>query len=261
MSKNQIGGGSADLYCILCGGPTYSREIITNIDLLKKYLPVKTNKRKIDIYYNVSPDGNWMSAEFIVDYIKKHNKKMDINDYNALNKSITIPTNHKWQNNLIMIAKDKIIKNVSSSCGEHYTVIDGVNYDYSGLGELGHLAHNDCYKLLSTKYGKFKFNDINMLIYSRSYYGLISKYQGQFFYSSLAFLENPYLLESPLKNKINKERILKLVLPINKKSDKIRPSPSESATLFNVGTKKKGNDGNIWIIKENVNKIKKWSKL
>ena len=31
--------------------------------------------------------------------------------------------------------------------------------------------------------------------------------------------------------------------------------------LFNVGTKKKGNDGNIWIIYENESKIKKWKKL
>ena len=64
------------------------------------------------------------------------------------------------------------------------------------------------------------------------------------------------MLESPLKNNINKYRILKLKLPIKK----TKPSPSESAKFFKVGTKKKGNDGNIWIIKENVNKIKKWCK-
>ena len=39
-----------------------------------------------------------------------------------------------------------------------------------------------------------------------------------------------------------------------------RPSPSESATLFKIGTIKKGNDGNMWIIKETVNGIKKWIK-
>ena len=37
-----------------------------------------------------------------------------------------------------------------------------------------------------------------------------------------------------------------------------RPSPSESASLYKVGTKKKGNDGNTWIIKENKNGIKRW---
>lgn len=41
-------------------------------------------------------------------------------------------------------------------------------------------------------------------------------------------------------------------------SQKIRPSPSQSATLYNVGSKKTGNDGNIWIVTENVNGVKRW---
>lgn len=41
-------------------------------------------------------------------------------------------------------------------------------------------------------------------------------------------------------------------------SKKLRPSPSESATLYKVGTKKKGNDNNIWIIVEDKNSIKRW---
>jgi hypothetical protein len=237
MYKTQKGGGCADLYCILCGGPTYSREIISNTILLKKYL-----KKNSNIYYNVKPSGLWEDADAILNYIKENNKQMDSNDYKILKKSIIRPKNHKWQNKLIMITEEKIIKDVESSGGEHYTEIDGEKYDFTGLGKMGHLAHRDCYKLLSTKYGKFKFNDINMSIYYNTNYGLINKYQGQFFYSSLAFFENQYLLESPLENDINKTRILKLNLPINKnsekKSTKIRPSPSESATLFKVGTKK-----------------------
>jgi hypothetical protein len=37
-----------------------------------------------------------------------------------------------------------------------------------------------------------------------------------------------------------------------------RKSPTQSATLYKIGTNKKGNDGNIWIIVENKNNIKKW---
>lgn len=37
-----------------------------------------------------------------------------------------------------------------------------------------------------------------------------------------------------------------------------RKSPTESATLYKIGTKKKGNDNNIWIIVENKNGIKRW---
>ena len=41
---------------------------------------------------------------------------------------------------------------------------------------------------------------------------------------------------------------------------KIRPSPSNSATLYKVGTKKKGNDGETWVIKERSNCSKFWTK-
>ena len=40
-----------------------------------------------------------------------------------------------------------------------------------------------------------------------------------------------------------------------------RPSPSESATLFPEGTEKKGNDGNMYIIKANKNGDNKWVKV
>jgi hypothetical protein len=40
---------------------------------------------------------------------------------------------------------------------------------------------------------------------------------------------------------------------------KKRPSPSESATLFKIGSLKRGNDGNIYMITANKNKIHKWT--
>lgn len=43
-------------------------------------------------------------------------------------------------------------------------------------------------------------------------------------------------------------------------SKKNRPSPSQSATLFQVGFVKKGNDGNLYQVKENKNKVKRWVK-
>ena len=38
----------------------------------------------------------------------------------------------------------------------------------------------------------------------------------------------------------------------------IKKSPDKSATLYKIGTKKIGNDGNTWIIVENKNNVKKW---
>ena len=56
----------------------------------------------------------------------------------------------------------------------------------------------------------------------------------------------------PTKKIINKSLLDK---------NKERPSPSESATKFKVGSKKKGNDGNMWIVVENKNGVKRWSKV
>ncbi len=44
------------------------------------------------------------------------------------------------------------------------------------------------------------------------------------------------------------------------KAKKGRKSPTESATLFNVGTRKTGNDGNTWEVVTNKNGTKRWKK-
>ena len=38
----------------------------------------------------------------------------------------------------------------------------------------------------------------------------------------------------------------------------VRKSPTQSATLYKMGTKKNGNDGNIWIVMEASNGVKRW---
>jgi hypothetical protein len=45
------------------------------------------------------------------------------------------------------------------------------------------------------------------------------------------------------------------------KNNKTRPSPSESAILYDVGTEKVGNDGHIWRIVESVKGTKRWQKV
>jgi len=37
-----------------------------------------------------------------------------------------------------------------------------------------------------------------------------------------------------------------------------RKAPIKSATLYKVGTKKTGNDGNMWIVEKNKNKVNRW---
>ena len=58
-----------------------------------------------------------------------------------------------------------------------------------------------------------------------------------------------------LKNNINNQ------LGGSKTKSLTRPSPSESATLFPEGTEKKGNDGNMYVIKANKNGVNKWVKV
>jgi len=39
-----------------------------------------------------------------------------------------------------------------------------------------------------------------------------------------------------------------------------RKSPEKSATLYKVGTTKRGNDGNLWVVKKTSNGVKRWVK-
>ena len=100
-------------------------------------------------------------------------------------------------------------------------------------------------------------------------YGKISNYIHQEYdYSQLILdrLKDPWFLVDPKKNPKNKKRIEGILTEILKKKPatpkkKDRPSPSESATQFPEGTKRKGGDGKMWIVKKNVNGVKQWRKL
>ena len=63
------------------------------------------------------------------------------------------------------------------------------------------------------------------------------------------------------KNSIDKSIGKNIKKSLPNKSIKIRPSPSNSATLLNVGTRKKGNDKNIWIVSITKSGVKKWKKV
>ena len=45
------------------------------------------------------------------------------------------------------------------------------------------------------------------------------------------------------------------------KTLKVRKGPSSSATKFNLGIKKKGNDGNMWKVVKNKSGTKRWLKI
>ena len=113
--------------------------------------------------------------------------------------------------------------------------------------------HDDCYRFSKKK---LKFDDFinkkgdNMGGFDIKGldYNPIKKYWKQMFDTeTLLKNKNSYLLESPLKSKKNANRITKNIKKLLKTTTKkLRPSPSESATKFPVGTKKKGGNGKMW---------------
>ena len=249
--------GSFDVYCLICGAPFFAYPVVENIKLLKKYLD--SGK-----YHGVEPDGTWENADWVVDYLKDK-CDMSENDYTKLINSITQLNKHDWLKNAIAITKDDTISVKYHDATTFY--INGkknkqVEVPFNKKHPHIYCMHKSCHDLLKKNNYDVNFEaiDVDFLKIISSYrynsfdmsYGDITKYQGQFFYTPLAYLEKPYLLLDPMKNNENASRILKLKFPLNKLNGttnkknilKIRPSLSESATLFAIGTKKKGNDSN-----------------
>ena len=273
---NNMKGGGTETFCTLCGGPIHNEKIITNIELLKKYLNKKDIYENLYILRKINHELYMFSSNF---ELKKTEKNiLTLEDATELLKSLKIPEEHEWLTKALILTENGIIKNVEDAypiievkSKRYYFQKPKNKSDLDFLNGWGYLFHNDCYKLLQNTYGNFSINDIkddvvDVLFNKYPANDHIIIYQEQEFLTNLAYLEYPYLLESPLINKKNRERILKFKIfkikiknNSKKTSKKDRPSPSESATLFNIGTKKIGNDGNEWIIKENKNGVKKWS--
>ena len=226
--------GCWDVYCSLCGLPFgIINDLITN---------------------NIIQDKDFIKILKKIKWIKKC--------------SILLPNNkikhgHQEMNcNIYFCNKTK----------ECYTInnpIDGI------------VLHTDCWKFAKSKniilnytnfnitkadikkkrWEQYKFKNLN--------YKPASLYHSQDF--QFTKLEKNkkhwYILFSPMsklnKLKLNNNRIINNINKINKINNKYkkRPSPSFSAKLFIVGTKKKGNDGNMYIIKKISNGQKRWFKI
>ena len=160
------------------------------------------------------------------------------------------------------------------------------------------VCHESCYKLLHKKLNyNLKIEDVEQKLNYDSllsnYGNAVNKYVGFQFFPWMSMILNTsfsnfqsimndnkkleidynnvnYLLD-PLKNNENEKRIINIWNPIIKqiksrsrsksKRKHSRPSPSDSATLFKLGHKEKGNDGNIYIVTETKNNVKLWTKL
>lgn len=138
--------------------------------------------------------------------------------------------------------------------------------------------HTDCWKFIKKEYNiKLKYSD---LPFSKKYYNFydtignvnykpISKYQEQYFNFNKAIQDkNEYMILSPLSKEEgsskNISRIKKIFSQFKIRYEPSRKSPSVSASFYNNGSIKMGNDNKFWIkdkdkwisIKEKENIIK-----
>ena len=306
----------ADIYCAFCQAPINyynSAYTITNINEYKKILieiyneikkvKIKKKRKSLEMlwYYRFAFNNIFDGIPFdeLNDFEYSFFKKLVDNSKKYKPILLHTQSKYKWLNNITLIHNtDKNIKIARSD--DFAYLYDNKNNKYDCYID-GYCVHTDCLKVFEKKYGdifyysnlkfkskktileKSKCNDFNKI--NKYYSNIISNGINAQFFEWLKFFyckEDSFILESPLKNKKKKERMLNYNIinfnkkiknpskktpikkPIKKTSSKDksnRPSPSQSATLFKVGTKKKGNDGNIWIIKKNKNGVNRWSKV
>ncbi len=183
----------------------------------------------------------------------------------------------KWMKKVTLLLPNKtIMGTVETSCNSSFAKGDEEHDFYmdedfvKGVG-----LHDDCWRIAKKQKEKLSYqnfeekyikNDILGFAVEGVDYKPIDKYWSQTFeVDKLLKDKNDYLLESPLKSKRNEDRVVKNIKKIMK-SKKImpkskRPSPAESATKFRVATKRRGGDGNIWVVSKTKTGVKRWKKL
>ena len=192
------------------------------------------------------------------------------NDINEISK------NTKWLNNCTLLLKNnKVIHNCKEiSCNIGFKSIKTNKY-YESLNvysnntidleqfnlsiknyieNIGIFLHTDCWKFIKKNYNiKLEYKDLpihldkkNIYSYLPINYNEISKYWQQN-YQQMYLDNNIYMIQSPLKNNSkNINRIKKIINQIKLKQH--RTGPSVSATFYNKGDIKLGNNNNFWKI-------------
>lgn len=284
--------GCHDIYCVICGITasgldSYNNDIkyLTKIIKTGKFdLPSKSKK----YIYRLSNKSQKITPELLLNY-KKY-----------INDVLKLRATFKWCSQLYLITHDKVIKDINTFDRDDWGGFTNMKAKKGYQTQLGSwidvdditsalICHKSCYNLLCKKLNyKLKINDIynklNEISLLSNYKENLNKYIGlqDFPWTKIIIDDKNFInfenimalnkelkinynninfLTDPLKNSINAKRIIGIWKPIIRKNKKkIRPSPSESATLYKIGTIKKGNDGNLYIIYITKNKIKKWKR-
>lgn len=215
------------LNCLICGCG-WGKEVITDTELMKKHF---TPDDILECPTNTVEEG--------ID-CGKISKKIGVD----LQKSIKNLPNHKWLNDVITVQPGKIV-DVELQMDDSYTVFDKAGKEYffysfdvdrENYKEKAYIMHKNCYTLLknngfNVSYQSFSDIDgiqpIKRTKLSKQHietnrfdmdYGIADKYIGEYgvFYEHSAYIWDPYLLEDPLTNKQNADRIMSLNFPLKK---------------------------------------------
>mgnify|MGYP001390139224 CR=1 FL=1 len=243
-NRKQSGGGGHEKYCDICGGPLHNGGFkLNNLDKYQEYFDkMEINNPKFFEYIhndetllsNLYKSGNFpdnilrlkdgveSSDQYSVDEFEGELLK-DFDDLEEIKK-------YQWLNDLVLLHwSGKIIKIKDvDSWDNYYTGVNGITYSLDYYGDktrYGLIMHNDCYQLTKSIYGDY--NSLNIWNDFNTNRGFVMKnvnisdefgsYNSQdVLWFRYFYLGHDYLLESPLKNKLNKERILNIDFNIHK---------------------------------------------
>lgn len=220
--------------------------------------------------------GNSCFAEKDLEFILKFQFKVTA-DIKGLNSKL------KWLNNCTVLAANNDVihgcnetdggatffkdKKIAYTCDIFNGFFDYFRNDYINKGIA---IHTDCWKFIKKVYKiELKYKDLPISEQYYNYdakigdvnYGSITKYQSQFMeYHKMYLDKNIYMVTSPLsktdESKKNIPRIKKIISQFKFKNDPKRKGPSVSATFYNEGSIKLGNNNKFWI-KQNG----KWNEM
>lgn len=245
--------GVWDEFCLICAGPLRNKidqafkpysikdKVIDNHDY-DKYKPII---KKLD------SACKWLDSLYIIssteDKLQTIGKNYTETGSFVVNNDVYIVTPLNWHMEKQMVR----IKNKFKDVDTNYGVV----------------CHQDCYNFLKKNLNyKLQFSDVSRLLAVNTchlkkvkLYKPADKYIDQDYDYVNAVKTDVWILFSPLKDKQNASRILRIWKPliIKFKKNLPRPSPSESATLFKTGTIVVGYDGQEYIVTQN-NGIKRW---
>lgn len=274
--KKQIGGGDHGTYCLFCGAPisTVDMELPKSkynwlndiIILLWNGKEFNLNSNEIDPYlFHIFGNNSVVHKDCYKIINDKYNNPSILNfkQYRDYDKNNFIKYNsikeymyqyYDW-NKYFINKKDYFLESPLINKKNKKRIIDNVKNLFSKNIDKEVLLLIKYYE--NKKYDSFvkKFKLISEYEYLSHYF---DDYNFDFIYDKKLNKINEFIQKEMdyLINFIQKNNFKNII----KNKKKNRPSPSESATLFNEGTEKKGNDGNIWIIKKNKNGVKRWSK-